>query len=115
MIAFHSEYVFSHMTFFGPFFATLVLTMASLAVIIVLRSDKAEADPRGMLSQLASLNGWLFAAAMPVFGFLFVYDLAKTAVEESYGLALFGILGGALLGFWILGRAALFPKKDNKS
>lgn len=60
------------LTFLGPFVATCVLTMASLAFVIVLRSDRAEADPRGMFSQLASTLGWFGAASMPIVGALFV-------------------------------------------
>lgn len=103
------------LSFFGPFVATCVLTMASLAFIIVLRSDRAEADPRGMCSQLASALGWFGAATMPVVGALFVFNYAEGAAEGGYDYALFGIFAGVILGFWILGRAALFPKRNNQA
>lgn len=102
------------MSFFGPFVATWVLTMASLALIVVLRSDKAEEDRRGMLSQLASLLGWISAASMPLFGGLFVLNMAEGAADGGHDCALLGILAGAVLGFVILGRSALLPKRDNK-
>jgi hypothetical protein len=103
------------MSFFGPFVATGVLTMASLGLIIVLRSDRAESDSRGVFSQLASMLGWLWAASMPIFAVLFVINLAEGAAVGGYDSALFGILGGTLFGFWILGRAALFPNKNSQA
>ncbi len=89
--------------------------MASLGLIVVLRSDRAEPDSRGRLSQLASMHGWLLAASMPVFAALFVINLADGAAERGYDSALFGIVGGVVFGFWMLGRAALFPNKNNQA
>lgn len=103
------------MNFFGPFVATWVLTMASLALIIVLRSDKAEEDRRGMLSQLASLHGWIGAASMPILGGHFVLNMAEAAAGGRHNYALLGILAGAILGFIILGRSALFPKRNKQA
>lgn len=103
------------MSFFGPFIATLILTMASLALVVVVRSDRAEVDRRGMFSQLASLLGWFTAAAMPLFGALWIFDLAESAAQDGHGSALLGIVGGAILGFFVLGRSALFPGSNDES
>lgn len=103
------------MSFFGPFVATWVLTMASLALIVVLRSDKAEADRRGMLSQLASLLCWFAAASMPFLCGLFVFSMAEEAAAGGHDDALLGIVAGAVLGFIVLGRSALFPKRNHQA
>jgi hypothetical protein len=103
------------MSFFGPFVATWALTMASLALVVVVRSDRAEVDRRGLLSQLASLLGWITAAAMPLFGALWIFDLAESAAQDGHGYALLGIIGGTALGFRLLGRPALFPGSNDES
>ena len=102
-------------SFFGAFGATWVLTMAALALIIVLRSDSAEEDRRGMLSQLASLLGWLGAASMPLFAALFVFQTAEGAAHGGHDYALVGIVAGAIQGFWLLGKSALWPKKNKQA
>jgi hypothetical protein len=103
------------MSFFGPFVATWVLTMASLALIVVLRSDKAEADRRGMLSQLASLLGWFWAASMPIFCGVLVLNMAEGAADGGHDYAFLGIVAGVISGFMVLGRAALLPKRNNQA
>lgn len=101
--------------FLGPFTATSVLTLVALAIIIVLRSDKEELDQRGILSQFASLSSWFVVASIPFFVAHYVFSMAGHAAEEEHVYALVGIIGGAVLGFCLLGRSALFPKKNNKT
>ena len=103
------------MSFFGPFVATWVLTMASLALIVVLRSDKAEMDRRGMLSQFASLLGWLWAVSMPILCSVLVLNMAKGAADSGHDHAFLVIVAGVISGFIVLGRAALLPKRTNQA
>jgi hypothetical protein len=100
--------------FLGPFTATSVLTLVALAIIVVLRSGKEELDQRGMISQFASLSSWFIVASIPFFVAHYVFRMAGHAAEEDHVYALVGIIGGAILGFCLLGRSAFFSEKNSQ-
>ena len=52
---------------------------------------------------------------MPLFAALFVFQTAEGAAHGGHDYALVGIVAGAILGFWLLGKSALWPKKNKQA
>lgn len=97
--------------FLVPFMFTGFMTLVALALIVVLRSDKAESDQRGKMSHLASILGFFVVACIPLLISHYAFNMVKQAIADENIYALVGIIGGAILGICLLGRSAFFSQK----